>query len=344
MTEELQLDYSEIQETVERLLPKDCPVSVTELFEQLESGGGLGSILEEIGKWLLQSVTIPVEQGIRLLFLVLFSALFSTLSKAFQKNGASQMGVLCMYLLVAIYITSGFQSSISIATQGLEGICEFTSVLLPTYCISIAFVTGSLTAVGYYQGTAFLIMVLEYLTTYVLLPMAQVYLLLSFASCMQRKPIFSKLVNLIENAFSWIQKTIIGVALAFGAIQSILIPAVDRLKKSAVIQTASAIPGVGNLINGAWETVMGAGIVLKNALGIGGVCLLFFIGLLPLCNLALRYLMYRFIGAVTEPVIQEQTEQLLFHAGTAQKLLLQTVGMGMFLFLLLLVVMTRITV
>ncbi len=342
--EELQLDYSELQETVERLLPKQIPFSVGEFFEGITSGDGWKTFLPELFEWLLESITFPFEQGAKLLFLILFSALFSNLSKAFGKNGASQMGYLCVYILIALYITSGFKSSLSVAKEGLESICKFTSVLLPTYCVSIAFVTGSLTAAGYYQGTAFLIMVFEYLTTFVLLPLSQVYLLLSFASCMQKEPIFTRLLNLIVSVFSWIQKTLLGVVLAFGAVQGILMPAIDQVKKSAVVKSASAIPGVGNLVSGAWETVMGAGLVLKNAIGIGGVCLLFLIGLLPLCHLGLQYLMYRLVGAVTEPVLQEQTEQFLFHAGTAQKLLLQTLAMGMILFLLLLVVMTRITV
>ena len=342
--EELKLDYSELQETVERLLPDVVPGSIEAFFEQLVSGNGMKEVLPELGRWLLSNVTFPVEQGVKLFFLVLFSAFFSNLSKAFGKNGASQMGFLCVYLLIALYITSGFRNSLGIAKEGLENICQFTSVLLPTYCISIAFVTGSLTAAGYYQGTAFLIMVLEYLTAFVLLPLSQVYLLLSFASCMQREPIFTKLLNLIVGVFSWIQKSILGVALAFSAVQGILMPAVDQVKKNAVVKSASAIPGVGNLVSGAWETVMGAGVVLKNALGIGGVCLLFLIGLLPLCELGLQYLMYRVVGAVTEPVLQEQAEQFLYHAGTAQKLLFQTLFMGMMLFLLLLVVMTRITV
>jgi len=144
--------------------------------------------------------------------------------------------------------------------------------------------------------------------------------------------------------FSWIRKTLIGIVVAFGAVQGVLCPVIDQLKKSALIKTASTIPGVGNLIDGAWETVMGAGVVLKNAVGIGGICILFFICILPLCNLGLQYLSYRVVAAVTEPVSQDSMEQFLFHAGTAQRLLLQTLFLGMMLFLLLLVVMTRITI
>ncbi|MBO5352674.1 MAG: hypothetical protein J6A77_05190, partial [Lachnospiraceae bacterium] len=63
----------------------------------------------------------------------------------------------------------------------------------------------------------------------------------------------------------------------------------------------------------------------------------------PLVKLAMHYLVYRVLAAVTEPVTQEMTEQFLQHVGTAQKLLLQTLCLGVMLFLLMLVVMTRIT-
>lgn len=341
--EELQLDYTALQQTVEELLPQGAGISMESLFGNLMNGGGIKEFFSVLGDWLVSYVTIPTTQGIRLIVLLLFSAFFTNLTKAFQRNGASQMGCLCTYLLLTLYIASGFQSSLAMAKEGITNLCRFATVLFPTYCVSIAFVTGSLTAAGYYQGTAFLITLLEYVTVYLLLPMSRIYLLIAVASCMQREPIFTKLLQMIAAAFSWIQKSILGAVLAFGAVQGILCPAIDRLKRNTLVQTASAIPGIGNLLGGAWETVMGAGVVLKNAIGIGGVCLLFAIGLLPLSNLLLQYLVYRLVGAITEPVIQEQTGELLNHAGTAQKFLLQTVALGMLLFLLLLVIMTRIT-
>lgn len=202
---------------------------------------------------------------------------------------------------------------------------------------------GSITAVGYYQGTAFLLTFFQYLATYCFLPLSQVYLVLSLASCMQKKPMLEKMLELIVSLFSWIRKTLFGIALAFGAIQGILCPAIDSLKKTAVIRSASAIPVLGSLINGMWDTVLGAGTVLKNAIGIGGVFVLFLIGVIPLANLGLQYVMYRILTAVTEPVTGEMIGRFLTHAGIAQKLLFEALFLGMILFLLLLVVMTKIT-
>lgn len=345
MTKELQIDYSELQKTVESLLPGELPVSFEELVRRMVSGelGSLGEIFRELGEWLLSYVTFPVEHGVRLLFLVLFSALFSNLSKAFSREGTSHIGFLCVYLLMAVHAASGFSSALSITEEGMQNLCGFVGVLLPMYCISIAVVTGSVTAVGYYQGTAFLLGFFELLTRYCLIPLVQVYLMLSLASCMQKQPVFKRLLELIVSLFSWIRKTLLGIALAFGAVQGLLAPAIDGLKRTAVVQSASVLPGIGDLLGGAWETVMGAGVVLKNSIGLVGILFLVLVVAVPLVKLLLHYLVYRVLAAVTEPVAQDMTEQFLQHIGIAHRLLLETLALGLLLFLLLLVVMTRIS-
>lgn len=343
MTENLHIDYTEIQKTVEELLPGNFPFGFEELVNRLMSGENSAGLVKEIGQWLLSSVTFPVEHSIKLLFLVLFSALFSNLSKAFSREGTAHVGFLCVYFLLAVHAISGFRSALSVVGSGMENLCGFVGVLLPMYCVSITVVTGSLTAAGYYQGTVFLLGFFELLARYCLIPLTQAYLMLAFASCMQKRPVFKRLLELIASLFSWIRKTLLGVALAFGAVQGVLAPAIDGLKRTAVVKSASAIPGVGDFIGGAWETVLGAGVVLKNSLGLVGILFLVLVTAIPLIRLILQYLMYRILAAVTEPVAQEMTEQFLLHMGIAHRLLLETLALGVLLFLLLLVVMTRIT-
>ena len=345
MTEELQLDYSELQKTVEHLLPDDFPMTFEELVNRMISGeaGSLVGIFKEVAEWILASVTFPVEHGVRLLFLILFSAVFSNLSKAFSKEGTSHMGNLCVYMMMAVYTASGFLSSLQVTTAGMENLCGFVGVLLPMYCISIAVVTGSVTAAGYYQGTAFLLGMFEMLAKVCLIPLANVYLMLAFASCMQGRPVFRRLLEMIVSLFSWIRKTMIGIVVAFGAVQGILSPTIDALKRTAIVQSASVIPGLGNLIGGAWETVMGAGVVLKNSIGLVGVLFLLLVVAVPVIKLALHYLVYRILAAITEPITKEMTEQFLHHVGIAQRLLLEILVLGVVMFILLLVVMTRIS-
>ncbi len=342
MTEEFQVDYSELQGTIEALLPGEIPFTFEELVKRMMQGETVG-IVKEVWTWLLDNLSFPVENGSKLLFLVLFSALFSNLSKAFSREGTAHVGFLCVYFLLAVHSISAFSGALKTTAEGMENLSGFVGVLLPMYCISIAVVTGSVTAAGYYQGTMFLLGFFELLTRYCLLPLAQAYLLLATASCMQNRPVFKRLLELIASLFSWIRKTLVGIALALGAVQGILAPAVDGLKRTAVVQSAAAIPGLGDLIGGAWETVMGAGMVLKNSIGLVGIVFLLLVMALPLLKLAVQYLVYRILTAVTEPVVQENIGQFLYHVGMAQRLLLETLALGMLIFLLLLVIMTKIT-
>ena len=346
MTEEFKMDYSEMQKTVEALLPGELPFTFEELVNRVIAGdmGGLQEFLREVLSWLFSTVSFPAEHGVKLFLLVLFSALFSNLSKAFSREGTAHVGYLCVYFLMAVHMVSGFMVSLDITTTGMENLSSFTGILLPMYCISIAVVTGSVTAAGYYQGTAFLLAFFELLARYCLIPLSQAYLLLAFASCMQKRPIFRRMLELIVSLFGWIRKTMIGIAITLGAVQGILTPAIDRLKRTTMMKTATVIPGVGDLIGGAWETVMGAGVVLKNSIGMVGSIFLILIMAIPIVKLALQYLMYRVLAAVSEPVAQDMTEQFLHHMGIAQKLLLETLTLGVVIFILLLAVMTRITV
>ena len=101
---------------------------------------------------------------------------------------------------------------------------------------------------------------------------------------------------------------------------------------------------MGNLIGGAWETVLGAGVVLRNAIGLVGVVFLILVVIVPMLKLGLHYLVYRILAAITEPVTKEMTEWFLIHMGVAHRLLMETLALGVMIFLLLLVVMTRIAV
>ena len=155
MTEEIQLDYRELQKIVEQLLPGEFPFTFEELVTRFMSGesGGIGGMVRELAKWLMATVTFPAEHGVKLLFLVIFSALFTNLSKAFSREGTAHAGFLCVYLLLAVHALNGFMASFFVATEAMENISGFAGVLLPVYCISIAVVTGSVTAAGYLQGT-----------------------------------------------------------------------------------------------------------------------------------------------------------------------------------------------
>lgn len=343
--EELSQDYTEIQNMVDQLLPQQWTISFEHLVKQLVTGetGGIFQILEQFGRWMISGMLKPLEHGAHMFAILLFSALITNVSKAFSKSQVSHVGYLCVYLLFTVYAAAGFRDMLAVAGDGVSSLCRFIEVLLPAYCMCLAFVTGSLTATACYSKTVFFLGLLEEVVRYLLLPAVQAYFIIGFASCMQKKPMFCRLLDLLETIIGWVRKTMLGLVLATGAVQSLLLPAIDRVKRNAMIKTAAAIPGVGDLMGGALETVLSAGTVLKNSIGLAGAVLIFILCSVPLVKLGMGCLIYQGLAAIAEPIAEEPMEQFIVHIKTAHQLLFQILMLSMLLFLLMLVIMTGIT-
>ena len=66
--------------------------------------------------------------------------------------------------------------------------------------------------------------------------------------------------------------------------------------KTAKTVVSSAIPVVGKILGDAVDTVLGCGIVLKNAVGIVGVVIIIGICLGPILKLALTMISYKILA------------------------------------------------
>lgn len=72
----------------------------------------------------------------------------------------------------------------------------------------------------------------------------------------------------------------------------------------------------------AVDTVLGCGIILKNAIGIVGVIIVIGICIMPIIKLAVLYLSYKLLSTVTQPIADEKIVGLLEQIGDIFKIFL----------------------
>ena len=169
------------------------------------------------------------------------------------------------------------------------------------------------------------------------------YLLIHLANHLMEKDLLSKTTELIEEGVGWGLKTMLGLVAGYNFIQGIIAPAADQLKKSGLIQAASVIPGIGNAVGSVAETVLGAGVLVKNAVGAGGILALLVLMAGPVLKLFLYMFFYRVGAALVQPVSDKRILECLLGAAKAAKLLLTTVCAGGALFLLTLAIVMSAT-
>jgi stage III sporulation protein AE len=187
----------------------------------------------------------------------------------------------------------------------------------------VAAASGSSTAVVFYQGILILVWGIEWLLKTFLLPAVDLYLLLGLTNQLSEEALLGRMAGLLNTVISWALRTILGTMVGLQVIQSLIAPAIDGLKRSAVGKTAQALPGIGNAIGSVTQLLLGSAVLVRNSLGVVFLIVLVFIGLQPLLQYALLSLAYRFLAALTQPVCDKRLVGCLGTMGEGCALLLR---------------------
>ena len=92
--------------------------------------------------------------------------------------------------------------------------------------------------------------------------------------------------------------------------------------KTAKAVVSSVIPVVGKVLGDVVDSVLGCGVILKNAVGVVGVIVIIGICILPVLKIATLSVMYSLASAVVQPVADDKIVKLLDEMSGVFKLLL----------------------
>lgn len=275
------------------------------------------------------------QMALQVLLVVLASAVFSNFIRVFEKSQIAEISFYMMYLLVSTMLLRSFSGMDALVAQTLSRITSLMKLLLPAYLTSIVFSTGSLTALGFYQAATVAIVLLQSVIMRVILPLLQFYLAVLMINQMTKEDLFSRFAQLLQTIVDWSMKTVIGIAVGLQTVQCLIAPGVDSFKNSAAHRIAKAIPGLGSLFDAASETVTGSAIVIRNAIGTGGMLLLAAVCLLPILKLLSCILIFRLLCAMIQPVCEKRMLACVESISSASALLLRILCGSMAVLLIL---------
>ena len=339
-------DYNEIQQVIDDVLSSDNNINFEDYVTSLVTGERKFSI-KQIGQDIQDAIVKEIRSntGIltSLISIAIIAAVFTNFSYAFQNTQVAETGFYVAYLLLFSVLTASFISAATLAANTISAVLNFMKALVPAYFLSVAFVSSAGTSMVYYQVTLFLITFVDVLLIKLIIPMINIYLIVSMANNLSKEDLLSKLADLLSIVIKWLLKTLLGLVVGFNTIQGLILPVSDSIKKSALLKLAGAIPGVGDVLGSVTEGVFGAGILLKNAIGVAGVIVILVICALPILKLAITTLIYRVSSAAVQPISDKRMLNCVTASADAAALLLQTVLVGAVLFLLTITIIAATT-
>lgn len=338
-------EYEALEKTVQEVLRSES-FSLTDYIRSVLSGEtpfSVSDFIKTVGDGILGQTDKLKKDFVQLFALVLLTSIFNGFAKAFRDGQVAESGYYVSYLLLFSMLASGYLSMSAVAEDTLGKLLEFMKVMIPVFCGTLAFATGSITSQSAAAVLFMLLALVDYFLVSILLPVIHIYMMAVLANHLTKEEPLGKMTELIARGVRFSLKAVLSVVAGVSTLLGFVTPALDQLKRSSVLKVSEMIPGLGNLFRGVAETVCGAGNVIKNAVGTGGMLIIVFVCIVPLGRVLLMSLCYRAEAAAVEPVADKRIVSCLSDAAEGITMLFQTLFAGAVLFLLMFAVLIRAT-
>lgn len=318
------MELQEVQEWVDAMLPEES-LHVEEIVKKLMNGEELFSreaAFSFIREVFLGKLAQEKKLLGQILLLILAAAVFYNLAQVFENSQVGEVSFYVIYLVLFLLLVQSFGEFAGELQRQLETITGFMGGLAPAYYLAVAAAGGGGSALAFYQMVLFLIWLIQWLIGKLILPGANLYVLLCMVNHLSKEEMLTGFSDLLKNLISWGLKTLLGIVTGMQVIKGLVAPVMDSLKRSLLGRTAGAIPGVGNAVNTVTEIVITSAVLVRNCMGVAFLVILVMWGMRPVIHYGMMSLFYRLAAALGEPVSDKRLVGALSTMGEGMGLLL----------------------
>ncbi|PTX53919.1 stage III sporulation protein AE [Melghirimyces profundicolus] len=302
-TEKVETFWQELKREYGRFFPKDQP---SDLFDLVLSGGEEVSwkhFLSALGKYLFHEVLYNGKLLGTIIVLTVFSMILRTLQTAFERNQVSKIAYAIAFMVIIILAVDSFTIAVDSAKEAISRMIHFMLALVPLVLTLLASM-GNFGSVGmFHPMIVLMIHVIGTLIHKVVFPVLFFSAILGIISCLSEKYKVNQLANLLRKVAVGILGTLLTVFLGIISVQGATAAVTDGVTiRTAKYVTGNFVPVVGRMFSDAADTVVGASLLVKNAVGLAGVIILLLIIAFPALKILSLALVYSFAAAVMQPL------------------------------------------
>lgn len=329
-------DFGEIDEIVKGINSQNH--SFSDYVGMITDNGGTIN-LQDIFYGAADMVTGEFSQMrnflLELICVVVVASIFVNISKIHNNRQVSETGFYITYMFMFMMLAVSFGSLQSITLKTMEQLLGFMQALVPTFFMTVSYVSGNVMTISFYQEALILITIVEAVLVKIFVPFINVYFVFSVVNPILGEDLFSNMLELMEKIIVWSLRTMFAVVIGVGAIQGMLSPLNGQFRMAGKI---------GGSISVVMQSVLSAGVIIKNAVGTAGLIVIIVICLYPVMKLIVYALLYQLGAAVSQPVSGDKRMPACMAATfKATKLLLMTLIMSAALFMVTIAVVTVAT-
>lgn len=267
-------------------------------------------------------IEASISTLISILIIVVIHSVLKAISDNLENNNISKIIYYAQYVVIATIIMSNFTEIIKLIKDTANNLVGFMNLLIPILITLMTF-TGSIVTGGLLQPIIlFIINFSVNIINTVLIPLVLVSAALAIISKVSEKVQITKITKFFKSSVTWFLGIILTIFVGVVSLEGTLSSSIDGITaKTAKAVVSSIIPVVGKALGDLVDSVLGCGLILKNAVGVVGIIVIIGICIAPVLKLGTLTLIYNLAAGIIEPVADEKIVKLLEEMGGIFKLL-----------------------
>lgn len=281
----------------------------------------------KIYKKILNILGTEVQTGIKsllsILAIIIIHSILKSISESLENDSISKLIYYVQYIAIVTIIMSNFSDIINLVKQTSNNLIGFMNTLIPVL-VSLMLYTGSITTTSILEPIIlFLINFIGNLIQNILIPIILIIASISIISKISDQVQVAKLSKFLKSSTLWFLGIILTIFVGIVSLEGTLASSVDGITaKTAKSIVSSAIPVVGKILGDVVDSVLGCGIILKNAVGFVGVVIIISICIVPILKLSVLTISYKLVASISEVIADAKIVKLLDEMGDIFKILL----------------------
>jgi len=286
---------------------------------KIDNNQMLKKLLKIFGKEIVSSL----KTIIAVLAIVLIHSLIKSISDNLETTDIAKIIYFVQYILIVSVVMNNFSNLILSITNTIQNLVGFMNSLVPLL-ITLMIYTGNIITSSLLEPIIlFIIEFIANILVNLVLPCITLITAVMVISNISDKIQIGKLAKFLRSSIIWFLGIVLTIFVGVVSLEGTLSSSIDGITaKTAKVAVSSMIPVVGKILGDSVDSVLGCGLVLKNALGVVGVIIILGICVTPIIKLSILSIMYSLSSAIIEPLADEKIVKLLQEFSDIFKLLL----------------------
>ena len=264
------------------------------------------TLLRELSSRLLGALTGSVWRMARLLAPAVLLGVLGQLRSAFQRQAVGQALNAACFLLLAGCMAQDLAAHMRLAEETIQRMADLMQGLFPLLLTLLAAVGGTAASAFFQPAIVAACGTMTALVRSVTLKLALAAGVTAILNHLSPRMRIGRLSTLLKTGASWTLGVGFTVFISVTALQSLGAAAADGVSiRTAKYAVDHFVPVVGGMFADTMDTLVGASLLIKNALGITGLLVLLSAAAVPMGQTLAAALVYRASAALLEPLGDE---------------------------------------